>query len=55
MHDVEERQLIKVIMEYDNGEKEYIEGNDTTKWQNALNGACLTSSIISLICKADKQ
>lgn len=34
-----ERKLLKVIMEYDNGDKEYIEGNDVEKWQNALNGA----------------
>ena len=34
-----ERKLTKVIMEYDNGDKEYIEGNDVEKWQNALNGA----------------
>jgi len=34
-----ERKLTKVIMEYNNGDKEYIEGNDVEKWQNALNGA----------------
>lgn len=33
------RKLTKVIMEYDNGEKEYIEGDDVEKWQEALNGA----------------
>lgn len=37
----EERKLIKVIMEYDNGDKEYIEGDDVEKWQKALNGAIL--------------
>ena len=37
----EERKLIKVIMEYDNGDKEYIEGDDVTKWQNAINGAIM--------------
>lgn len=31
--------LIKVIMEYDDGSKEYIEGNDVEKWQKALNSA----------------
>ncbi len=34
-----ERKLLKVIMEYDNGDKEYIEGNDVEKWQKALNDA----------------
>lgn len=34
-----ERKLLKVIMEYDNGDKEYIEGDDVEKWQKALNGA----------------
>lgn len=28
-------------MEYDNGEQEYIEGDDATKWQDALNAAIL--------------
>ena len=36
---MEERKLIKVIMEYDNGNKEYIEGDDVEKWQKALNSA----------------
>ena len=34
-----ERKLTKVIMEYDNGDKEYIESDDVEKWQKALNGA----------------
>lgn len=34
-----ERKLTKVVMEYDNGDKEYIEGNDVEKWQKALNDA----------------
>lgn len=34
-----ERKLLKVVMEYDNGDKEYIEGNDVEKWQKALNDA----------------
>ncbi len=41
---MEERKLIKVIMEYDNGDIEYIEGDieyiegdDVEKWQKALN------------------
>lgn len=36
---MEERKLIKVTMEYDNGYKEYIEGNDAEKWRKALNNA----------------
>lgn len=36
-----ERKLSKVVMEYDNGDKEYIEGNDVEKWQNALNNAII--------------
>lgn len=35
----EERKLTKVIMEYDNGDIEYIEGDDVEKWQKALNNA----------------
>lgn len=34
-----ERKLTKVVMEYDNGDKVYIEGNDVEKWQKALNNA----------------
>lgn len=33
------RKLIKVVMEYDNGNREYIEGNDVEKWQKAINSA----------------
>lgn len=33
------RKLTKVTMEYDNGDKEYIEGDDAENWNNALNGA----------------
>ncbi len=33
------RELSKVIMEYDNGEKEYIDGDDVKKWQDAINSA----------------
>jgi hypothetical protein len=36
-----ERKLMRVIIEYDNGEKEYIEGEDAENWNNALNGAIL--------------
>ena len=36
---MKERKLTKVTMEYDNGDKEYIEGDDAEKWQRALNGA----------------
>jgi len=31
--------LIKIVMEYDNGEKKYIEGDDVEKWQKVLNSA----------------
>lgn len=34
-----ERKLTKVIMEYDNGDKEYIEGIDAINWLEALNSA----------------
>jgi len=33
------KKIIKVIMEYDDGSKEYIEGDDVEKWQKALNSA----------------
>lgn len=36
-----ERKLIKVTMEYDNGDKEYICGEDATKWLDALNSAIM--------------
>ncbi len=36
-----ERKLTKVIMEYDNGDKEYIEGIDAINWQEALNSAII--------------
>lgn len=34
-----ERELTKVIMEYDNGDIEYIEREDVEKWQKAVNSA----------------
>ncbi len=34
---MEERKLIKIIMEYDNGDKQYIEGDDAERWLKALN------------------
>ena len=34
-----ERKLTKVIMEYDNGDREYIDGEDVEKWQKAINSA----------------
>ena len=40
-----ERKLIKVIMEYDNGDIEYIEGNDVTKWQDTLNSTIVLDYI----------
>jgi hypothetical protein len=33
------RRLIKVCCQYDNGDKEYIEGDDVEKWQGAFNSA----------------
>lgn len=36
-----ERNLIKVIMEYDNGDREYIDGDDVKRWQSAVNGAII--------------
>lgn len=36
-----ERKLTRVIIEYDKGDKEYIEGEDAENWNNALNGAIL--------------
>jgi hypothetical protein len=36
-----DRKLIKVITEYDNGDKEYIEGDDAENWDDALNGAVM--------------
>lgn len=41
----EERKLTKVIMEYDNGDIEYIEGDDVEKWQKALNNALFLDHI----------
>lgn len=34
-----ERKLVKVTMKYDNGDEEYVEGEDVKKWQDAVNGA----------------
>lgn len=34
---MEERKLIKITMEYDNGDKQYIEGDDAERWLEALN------------------
>lgn len=39
------RKLIKVVMEYDNGDREYIEGNETIKWLDALNSAVMLDFI----------
>lgn len=39
-----EKKLIKVIMEYDDGSKEYIDGKDVEKWQGALNSAITLDS-----------
>ena len=33
------RKLVKVTMEYENGDKVYIEGEDAKIWQDAMNGA----------------
>lgn len=33
------RKLSKVILEFDNGEKEYIDGDDLKKWQDAIDSA----------------
>ncbi len=37
----EEDKLIKVIMIYEDGHFEYIEGDDVEKWKNALNSALI--------------
>ncbi len=34
-----DRKLIKVVVEYDNGDKEFIEGGDVEKWQKATTQA----------------
>lgn len=34
-----EKRVIRIIMEYDNGEKIFIEGDDAKKWNEALNDA----------------
>jgi hypothetical protein len=33
------RKLTKVTIEYNNGDKEYIEGDDAENWSNVLDGA----------------
>lgn len=35
------KRIIKVIMEYSDGSKEYIDGDDVEKWQRALNSALI--------------
>lgn len=35
------RKLKRVIMEFENGDKEYIEGDDARNWNDALDGAIL--------------
>lgn len=39
------RRLTKVIMEYNNGDREYIDGDDVKKWQDALNSSIVLSYI----------
>lgn len=39
-----EKKLVKVTMEYDDGSKEYIDGDDVGKWQGALNSAVAIDS-----------
>ena len=34
-----ERKLIKVLVEYDNGDKEFIDGDNVEKWQKATTQA----------------
>jgi len=36
-----EKQLVKVILEYDDGSKRYIDGDDIKKWKKA-NEACVS-------------
>lgn len=43
--------LIKVIMEYNNGERQYIDGEDAKRWQGALDSAI----VIAYIHGADVQ
>lgn len=42
---VEDRKLKKVVMEYDNGDIEYIEGDDVERWQNAINSAIVLAYV----------
>jgi hypothetical protein len=37
----DERKLIKAVLEYSNGDKEYIEGDEAENWIDALNSAIL--------------
>ena len=37
--------LVKIIMEYDNGNRKYIEGDDVEKWQRAVNSAIVNSYV----------
>lgn len=40
-----EGKLIKIVMEYDDGTKKYIDGDDVGKWQRAINSAIVNSHI----------
>lgn len=40
-----EKRVVKVIMEYDDGDKIFIEGDDVQIWKNALNDAVFNDQI----------
>lgn len=35
------RKLVKVVVEYDNGDKEFIKGDDVEKWEKATTSALI--------------
>lgn len=41
----EKKKLTKVILEFDNGDKEYLEENDAQIWLEALNSAVVNDFI----------
>lgn len=42
---IENKKLKKIIMEYDNGDINYIEGDDVKKWEDSINSAIFLSHI----------